>query len=166
VDVHVGERFGQPGRLDERQEVVLGIAAGAGAAGGVQRERLVEHRKPVTPVRPRPRRLHGVRAEAVPERRLVDDVGELERRPRLGQVDEHPRDGGDPDAVVNGDVAGIEPAASVDQEPCLRPALAGGDDFDRVSLPAPGLPEDRCAQTSERGAVTGGEHGGHPAPFA
>jgi len=61
--------------------------------------------------RPGHRRSRGSLAEAVAERGLVDDVGQLALGQDVGEVDECAGHGGDRDAAVDGEVARVEVAA-------------------------------------------------------
>ena len=85
-----------PSKLCE--ERVLALAAGAGRAAEVQLDRPLE-RFTLPPVRAGDRFARGCEVEEIAERGLVDDVGELVRGEDLREVDEHPRDAGDGDAV-------------------------------------------------------------------
>src|SRR5689334_24311012 len=67
--------------------------------------------------------LRGREVETVAEGGFVDDVGELVRGQDIGEIDECAGHGGDGDAVVFGDVAGVYVAGAVQLEPALRSAL-------------------------------------------
>jgi hypothetical protein len=165
ADRHVDERLWDPGRRDEREEPVLEGAAGAGAAGFVGGERVGQH--PLTPP-PRGschRGAGGGRVEAPAERRLVDDVGELRRVQHVGEVDQGAGHGRDRDAVVGGDVAGVEVAARPDPDPRSCATAARGDDVDLAGGPTPDAPEHGRAQVTQRRALTAREHAREPAPL-
>jgi hypothetical protein len=70
-------------------------------------------------------------------------------------------DGGDGDAFVGGDVAGVERAVAVDSN-AVGAALWGGKDCNEGAVEARNLVEDPCGEVAERRSVTGGEDGGGP----
>ena len=100
VDPRVYSRLGDPGQLQQVEEGVLVAALGPGAAGGVERQRLLEDFEVVAPVGSCDRVVRGGEAEAPAERGFVDHVRELMGGEHVGQVHEHAGDRGDRDVLV------------------------------------------------------------------
>ena len=76
--------------------------------GQVVLDRVFERVEVVAAVGAGDRVPRGEQAEPTPERRLVDHLRDLVRRPDLGQIHEHPRNGRDGDAVVRRPVARVD----------------------------------------------------------
>jgi hypothetical protein len=112
---------------------------------------------------------HGIEGGAVVE---VADLGLVERAlqraagHRRGEVEKGAGDAGDSDAVVLGDLAGLQRRRSVDPEPGpLRPAAGAADgDIDARRAGGPDLPQRRGRRVAQHRARPGGQHGGHAPP--
>jgi len=83
----------------------------------------------------------------------------------VGQVDQRARDGRDRDAVVGGDVAGVEVAARPEPDPGAAPAPPRSDDVDLARDASPDAPQLGGAQVTQRRALAACKHGRQPAPL-
>ena len=123
VELGVLARVGQTGGARELEERVLELASRAGAAALAEAQGFFEHFELATR-----RSSHGrsrlFQVEELAVLGLVDDVRELLGVEDLGEVDQRACDGRDRDPVPDGDVAWVEVAARVQDEPVLRVAVA------------------------------------------
>jgi hypothetical protein len=117
LDLRVDERLWQTGVNDAGKEVVFGGAAGAGAAGVVELDRVLEDLEVRAAVRAGHRGLDRSRVVAVAEPRLVDHVRELVGGEHVGQVDQRAGDGRDRDPVAGRDVARVRAAPEMHAHP-------------------------------------------------